>query len=594
MITLTDTEVQQFTNLRAQAVAGTIGYWQIYQTLADLMVTKGAPATDQSLLWLRGATEANADRGAMAALIRTYTDTQHQLRYGVPMPSGKMQEASNAIANKLLDDIEGKNAPFWPKGQVPDIARIAFADARAVGAVLFNGDLNDTAAELQQNSAWSGSLLFSLLRSDQTGKLISTGTPGSIDTLNDWRDVLYAAASYAKALPAADTAFWAGGAAQKLTDGVAVGTTVLGYFNGGHTTTDLWNTVVSGTSGGVVGDALSRIGNVGPNKFLDMLMGAVQGKSLIGTATDVNFAANAQTFLGSLSATQLQAISAKLLPIDASGLTVAASANTAEGAYARAALAALSVVSVQTSNAVAAQFSLYSPATGQGNISALWISDRAAFTVALYTKLQSLGGIVNGSNNLRYFDASSNTEVLVGAGSAQRAQYLFGGQGADALNGQGFADHLYGGAGNDIFNGLGGNDYLEGGAGIDTYQFSGTWGLDTIVDTDGQGFIQIDGTTLTGGAQYGDARVSKDAQGNTYTQVGNGRLIVNGSIIIEGFSAGILGLTMTGAVVDVNPVTSGPVILGDLQTNPLNFGIANMGSLLSQRDMHSQALLKWQ
>ena len=78
------------------------------------------------------------------------------------MPAGKMQEASNEIAKRLLSDLVGDNPLEWPKGQVPDIARIALADARAVGAVLFNGDLNDTAAELQQNSAWSGSLLFTV------------------------------------------------------------------------------------------------------------------------------------------------------------------------------------------------------------------------------------------------------------------------------------------------------------------------------------------------------------------------------------------------------------------------------------------------
>ena len=172
--------------------------------------------------------------------------------------------------------------------------------------------------------------------------------------------------------------------------------------------------------------------------------------------------------------------------------------------------------------------------------------------------------------------------------------HLIGGSGSDALLGGVRGDVLNGGVGADTLTGGLGNDYLEGGQDLDTYQFSGTWGLDTIVDTDGQGFIQIDGTTLAGGAQYGDARVSRDTQDRTYTQAGNGRLIVDGSIIIEGYSAGTLGLSMTGAVADVDPITSGPTILGDLQTNPLSFGIANMGSLGGQRDMHSQALLKWQ
>jgi Ca2+-binding RTX toxin-like protein len=70
-----------------------------------------------------------------------------------------------------------------------------------------------------------------------------------------------------------------------------------------------------------------------------------------------------------------------------------------------------------------------------------------------------------------------------------------------------------------------------------------------------------------GGAQYGDSRVSRDPQGHTDTQLGNGRIAIDGSIIIEGYSAGTLGLTMTGAVVDVNPVTITPAILGDLYAN---------------------------
>lgn len=74
---------------------------------------------------------------------------------------------------------------------MPDITRIAFADATAVGDVLFNKDLNDTAAP-PKNAAWSGSLLFSLLRSDQTNRLMQGGgDPAKIDTLNDWRDALY-------------------------------------------------------------------------------------------------------------------------------------------------------------------------------------------------------------------------------------------------------------------------------------------------------------------------------------------------------------------------------------------------------------------
>jgi hypothetical protein len=41
------------------------------------------------------------------------------------------------------------------------------------------------------------------------------------------------------------------------------------------------------------------------------------------------------------------------------------------------------------------------------------------------------------------------------------------------------------------------------GAGNDTYQFDGYWGKDTVLDTDGQGSIQIDGVTLGKGIANG-------------------------------------------------------------------------------------------
>lgn len=161
MTTLNETELNQLTNMRAQAVLGQIRYWQIYQWLGDLLVSKGVASTDSSLLWLRGATEANAERGAMSELIRTYTDTQYQLRYGTSIPGGKMQEASNAVAENLIKDLLGLSGDGWPRGRMPDIARIALADANAVGDTLFK-IAGDTSAP-PINAAWSGTLLFGLL-----------------------------------------------------------------------------------------------------------------------------------------------------------------------------------------------------------------------------------------------------------------------------------------------------------------------------------------------------------------------------------------------------------------------------------------------
>ena len=181
-ITLNSTDFQVLQTMEAQAQSDQIGYWQIYQWLADTLQDRGVSRTDSTILWLRGATEANAARGAMYELIRQYTSTQSQLRYGIPISAATMHATSNAIAQNMLDDLLGRNEPNWHKGDVPDITRIAFADATAVGRTLFNQDLSDTAAEQKQNSAWSGTLLFTLLRSDQTGRLLSTGAAGTLDS----------------------------------------------------------------------------------------------------------------------------------------------------------------------------------------------------------------------------------------------------------------------------------------------------------------------------------------------------------------------------------------------------------------------------
>jgi hypothetical protein len=68
----------------------------------------------------------------MSELIRTYTATQYKLRYGTATPDGEMQKTSNAVAENLLKDLLGENdvpGQFnrWPKGKVPDTARIAEA-----------------------------------------------------------------------------------------------------------------------------------------------------------------------------------------------------------------------------------------------------------------------------------------------------------------------------------------------------------------------------------------------------------------------------------------------------------------------------------
>ena len=97
---------------------------------------------------------------------------------------------------------------------------------------------------------------------------------------------------------------------------------------------------------------------------------------------------------------------------------------------------------------------------------------------------------------------------------------------------------LVGNAGADTLMGGQGNDTLLGGAGNDTYVYATGDGLDTILDSDGQNSIAMDGAVLDGGGQYGDTKVHRSADGkHLYVQAGDKTLIIDGNIIVNNYSA---------------------------------------------------------
>lgn len=524
------------------------------QTLSNLQSVK---------LWLDVAIGANSNEGMHAAFIRTFTQTQAELRLGRPLTAAEMQNASNAVAgnlaNGLLNGAGDFNLEAWT---VPSIGQLAQIDASAIGEEIFRDKLasnRDTA--ITRNAAWSGTLGFNLLGGEipfESWRLTSSGDTGSElegqhslaqpNTLDDFKNLLYAVVSYEKA--------WTAGFEQFPGDAGDFLSRLLNFSLNG-TWVDPWKgpvlsqvQIITNSKNylGLVHDVAARspdispvvdaITAIGPAKFLDMLRGAAQGKpvSAADATTSDNLAQNALAFFNGYQTDESQRLEARLLPLDAKSLAELASTDV----NARAALAGLSIVSIAVDAATAARFERYDEATGSGSITDSWIKDRADFTANLYQKLAGPGGIVNGSQNLRYFDADSNTEVLVGASSAHRKQYLFGGSGADALQGQGFADRLYGGAGDDILSGLGGDDYLEGGAGndtliggagsddlvggagFDTYVIGddgqGTigQGVDTIIDSDGDGQIQLGGEIIAG--SFGRLRntVTGEGAGNDF------------------------------------------------------------------------------
>ncbi len=122
---------------------------------------------------------------------------------------------------------------------------------------------------------------------------------------------------------------------------------------------------------------------------------------------------------------------------------------------------------------------------------------------------------------LRDWTIQAGTAALNAADTQNRNALLLGGSGSDGLVGGSGADLLVGNAGADLLQGKGGNDILLGGSGDDTYVYSTGDGLDTLLDTAGQNTLAVDGDILSGGAEYGDARVHRSADGkHLYVETG--------------------------------------------------------------------------
>ncbi len=266
----------------------------------------------------------------------------------------------------------------------------------------------------------------------------------------------------------------------------------------------------------------------------------------------------------------------------------------------------------------------YDPATGTGQLTDLYLKDRAAM---LSWKMRYDVGAKDADDHFFYGDRTDKpyseewdsstiignfdfvdhgividgtplTLAIDGAGITQYDhQIVFGSNNADTLLGSGDTDHLYGMAGDDTLNGMGGNDYVEGGAGDDTlegglgndmllggqgndtylYTNGGTNqdGFDTLLDSDGQGSIVVDGNTLAGGDIYGDTRVHRDADKHLYVDVRPGRLVIDGNLMVQNYQTGNLGISLSTNPV-AEPVADTAIIYGDLAAqdqDPVSVGV---------------------
>lgn len=235
---------------------------------------------------------------------------------------------------------------------------------------------------------------------------------------------------------------------------------------------------------------------------------------------------------------------------------------------------------------------LYNPATGQGSMTEAYLADRAAMLTwkLAFDKRNARdaddavreGGASKPYNeewdsntvqgNWDFVDLGTRlpggaplTLAIDGLGlSLYDHQVVFGSKNADTIEGSGDTDKLYGMAGDDTLNGKGGNDYLEGGIGSDTYQFSGSWGKDTVVDAGGAGKIEVDGVTLSGGKKLSDKLWQSEDEKFRYVLQDNGDLIIQRStgtdrITIKGWQDTQLGITLDGAPKPPKPAPVGPL-----------------------------------
>lgn len=200
--------------------------------------------------------------------------------------------------------------------------------------------------------------------------------------------------------------------------------------------------------------------------------------------------------------------------------------------------------------------------------------------------------LTGAGGNDRFYGGDGNDEL----NGEQGNDYLEGNSGNDKILGGDGKDEILGGDGDDELTGNKHNDIIKGGAGNDTYKFTSGDGWDTVIDSDGQGAIVIDGITLTGGkeAQLGSKLWESEAvNGKKFQFVlitesdGTKTLhITSGTdrIYVKNYTDGKLGITLQDGTPAVPP-TTGRTIVGDLA--PIDFDLTTPGTQYSYDNLNN-------
>ncbi|WP_242675146.1 calcium-binding protein [Phytopseudomonas dryadis] len=337
--------------------------------------------------------------------------------------------------------------------------------------------------------------------------------------------------------------------------------------------------------------------------------------------------------------------------VETSSLAGSALEDTPEGLAYRYALQALNSFSLlgldYDAHNVEGALDLYDSATGQGELTAEWLRDRAELlhwkselalidgvtdpqipladgdrgllledrSTGLVMHIHEVGDvsqIVFGKDDADLIEAPQNSQVghrfYGGAGSdtlkgGAGADYLEGGSGNDQLDGDTGNDTLLGGAGDDVLTGGTGNDVLIGGNGGDRYEFHTGDGSDQVIDNDGKGSLWLDGVQLNGGREThpGSGIWESDDGRITYYFSPNSDqtktlFIKHGGdlIRVQQYQLGQLGITLSNAVVVADAAE--PTLIGDRKpididpTEPgVQYGYDSLGNEWTTEEVETRA-----
>jgi len=176
---------------------------------------------------------------------------------------------------------------------------------------------------------------------------------------------------------------------------------------------------------------------------------------------------------------------------------------------------------------------------------------------------QASGGVIwnrGAIEQARWIVQNSTGGISTAAPADDRSDVIIGVSGANAFLAGGGDDFLVGGTGADDLTGDAGSDYLIGGAGADTYRFyvddSTDVTVDTVIDSDGSGWIYLDDAAISAGERISDNAwydASKKAK-LTVVSGSQGDLLVisilqtGDSIRVMNWHDGDLGITLAGNV----------------------------------------------